>query len=162
MTPLWVHRPLVNWQDVFRWAIEAGIKKLMPASELHVTLATVREPVDWEGLELLTDTLVVPAGLKTVQIFGFTSKALSFGHPDIKARHEELVNRFPQMDHPILRPHVTLFRGGKMPHLPYEGALIFGPEVASEFNEQKARDIKHIKINSPQMRQELGLLDDVA
>lgn len=157
MTPLWVHRPLVNWQDVFRWAIEAGIKKLMPASELHVTLATVREPVDWNGLELLTNTLTVPAGLKTVQIFGFTKKGLTFGHPEISARHAELVQRFPNIDHPILRPHVTLFQGGKLPHLPYEGELVFGPEVATTFDAEKAKYIKHIVLKDPGLRQELGL-----
>ena len=132
---------------------------MMPPHELHVTLATVRVPVEWGDLELLTDEIEVAAGLKTVQIFGYTSKALTFGHPDIKSRHDELVVRYPQIDHTLLRPHVTLYRGGKMPHLPYEGQLIFGAEVAAEFSEQKARDIKHIKINTPEMRDQLGILD---
>ncbi len=159
MKPLWIHRPLLNWEDVFRWAIEAGVKKIMPAEELHVTLATVRIPVEWGDLELLTDEITIPAGLKTVQIFGYMSKALTFGHPGIKARHDELVALYPEIDHTLLRPHVTLFRGGKMPHLPYEGELIFGPEAAHEFSEQKARDIKHIKLDTPEMRELLGMLD---
>ena len=122
----------------------------MPPGELHLTLATVRTPVDWSELELCSEPLVVPAGLKTVQIFGYTVKALSFGHPDIKARHDELVNLFPEIDHKILRPHVSLFRGGRMPRMEYTGELVFGPEIAAEFDEVKGRNIKHVKIDDPE------------
>ena len=134
----------------------------MPPDQLHVTLATVREPVDWSGLELQTNELVIPAGFKTVQILGWTVKALTFGHPDIKARHEELLALFPNMDHPLLRPHVTLFRGGKLPQYGYQGELVFGPEIASAFNEEKARNIKHVKLEA--YREELlpNALDNLA
>ncbi len=32
------------------------------------------------------------------------------------------------MDHPLLRPHVSLYKGGRMPDpsIPYEGELVFG------------------------------------
>ena len=146
MKPLWLYRPLLNWQDIYTWGIEQGIKKMMPPEQLHLTLATVREPVEWGDLDLKDDILIVPAGYKIVQIFGYTVKALAFGHPKIKERHEGLIERFPEMDHPLLRPHVTLFRGGKMPKAGYEGDLIFGPEIADEFNEELARNVKHIKI----------------
>lgn len=146
LKPLWLHRPLLNWQDVFSWAAEAGVKKIMPPDQLHVTLATVRKPVAWDELELQTGDLIVPAGPKAVQIFGYTAKGLVFEHPDLISRHTELLGRFPQMDHSRLRPHVTLFRGGKMPTLPYSRELVFGPEIASVFDEDNARNIKHVKV----------------
>jgi hypothetical protein len=146
VTPLWVYRPLLNWQDIYRWALEGGIKKMMPPDQLHLTLATVREPVDWSDLPLQDNELTIPAGFKSVQILGWTVKALTFGHPDIKTRHEELLARFPQMDHPLLRPHVSLFRGGKLPQHGYLGELVFGPEKATEFSEEKGRNIKHVKL----------------
>lgn len=145
MKTLWLHRPLINWQDIFDWANETGVKKLMPPEQLHLTLATCREPVDWSDLVLKEDILEVEAGHKTVQIFGFMAKAIAFGHPAVKERHEELAALYPTMDHSaMLRPHVTLMRGGKMPKEPYLGKLVFGPEVAQEFNETAIREIKHV------------------
>jgi hypothetical protein len=44
-----------------------------------------------------------------------------------------------------------------MPKVAYNGELVFGPEVAAEFDEQKARDIKHVKLDTAEMREELGL-----
>jgi hypothetical protein len=119
---------------------------MVPPAQLHVTLATVRQPVQWDDLELHSDTLVVPAGPKVVQIFGYTLKGLAFEHSGLVSRHAELLQRFPLMDHPRIRPHVTLFRGGKMPSTSFDGELVFGPEVASEFNEGTARNIKHVKL----------------
>lgn len=147
MKPLWLYRPLLNWQDVFDWAHAAKVKKMMPPEQLHMTLATVRTPVDWSLVTPQEDELVIPAGHKVMQIFGFTVKALAFGHEGVKARHEEIAALYPEMDHAaMLRPHVSLFRGGKFVHDPYEGELVFGPEVLSEFNEEKGRNIKHVKV----------------
>ena len=148
--PLWLYRPLLNWRDVYAWGVEQGIRKMMPPEQLHVTLATVRQPAEWTGddLELETGELTVPAGPKPVQIFGYTVKALAFADERLKRRHEALLARFPQMDHPLLRPHVTLFRGGKMPKGAYHGELVFGPEIAAVFNEEAARGIKHVRIDA--------------
>ncbi len=71
-SPVWISRPLVNTGDVFEWLHRVGVRKVMPANQLHMTLATVREPVDWSDLAPQTDELVVPAGLKTIQIFAWT------------------------------------------------------------------------------------------
>ena len=147
--PLWLHRRLLNWRDIYAWALEQGIRKMMPPDQLHVTLATVREPVEWSenDLEVQTDEITVPAGPKPVQIFGYTLKALAFSDPGIERRHAILLGRFPQMDHPTLRPHVTLFRGGKMPKGAYHGELVFGPEIAEVFDAANARSIKHVRID---------------
>lgn len=147
MKTLWLYRPLLNTSDVVQWAYETGIKKIMPVNELHLTLATCREPVDWSGITLQTNQLVIPEGYKTIQIFGYIAKAISFGHPAVKERHEELAALLPTMDHSnILRPHVTLMRGGKMPREGYPGKLVFGPEVLEEFNETAVKNIKHVLV----------------
>jgi hypothetical protein len=69
---------------------------MMPPEQLHVTLATVRQPVEWahDDLELQADELTVPAGHKPVQIFGYTLKALAFSDPKHERRHEILLARF--------------------------------------------------------------------
>jgi len=145
--PVWVHRPLLSTRPVLEWLHQAGVRKVMPLDQLHLTQATVRTPVSWKGLTLREDELVIPAGLKTVQIFAYTIKALTFGHPAVKERHEELLGIFPQMDHPILRPHVSLYKGGRMPRGdPYTGELVFGPEVAEVFDANNTQGIKHVQV----------------
>lgn len=144
--PLWIARPLLTVRPVLEWLSGEGIKKVIPPEQLHLTLATVRTPVEWGDLDLRTDELVIPEGFKTAQIFAYTLKALTFGHPDIKSRHDQLLARFPEMDHPLLRPHVTLYKGGRMPRGGYEGPLVFGPERAEVFDATNTMGIKHVKI----------------
>lgn len=146
--PLWLSRPLLNVADIYQWGEAAGIKKMMPPEQLHMTVATVREPVSWESLEIRDDELIIPAGHKIVQIFGYTIKALTFGDPRVKQRHEEILARYPQMDYPLLRPHISLFKGGRMPRVEYEGKLVLGPEKLEKFDAAyaNAKGVKHIKI----------------
>lgn len=144
--PLWLHRPVLSWPAIYRWADTGGIRKLMPPDQLHMTLATVRQPVDWTGLELRTDELVIPAGPKPIQIFAWTIKALTFDHSAVRDRHAELLALFPQMDHPNLRPHISLYKGGRMPEGIYEGEIVLGPEQADEFDPTNTQGIKHVKV----------------
>ncbi len=145
--PLWIHRPLINWQNVYEWGEAAGIKKMMPPSQLHMTVVTVRHPTEWGDLKLRTNELVIPIGHKPVQIFAYTIKALTFDHADIQERHKEILAMFPKMDHRLMRPHVSLYKGGRMPKLEYQGELIFGPEEATIFDETNVGGIKHVKIS---------------
>jgi hypothetical protein len=139
-------RPLIRQDELLRWLADQGVRKIIPTGQLHLTLATVREEVDWAGLETRDDELVVPAGQKTIQIFAYTIKAITFGHPAIRERHEKLKLLFPTMDHPVLRPHVSLFKGGRMPADPFPGELVFGPERAEPFDLSRAHGIPHVRI----------------
>lgn len=139
-------RPLVNQRNVLEWLMGMGVRKTIPQDQMHLTMATVRDPVDWTGLTLRDDELVIPAGEKPVQIFAYTIKALTFGHPDIASRHQELLKLFPNMDHPVLRPHVSLYKGGRMPKGIYNGPLVFGPERATPFAEDRALGVQHVPI----------------
>lgn len=146
-SPVWIRRPLLNVTEVYEWAHGAGVKKAIPPAQLHLTLATVRTDVEWQELALNNDKLVIASGPKPVQIFAWTIKALTFSHPDISKRHAELLEIFPEMDHPEYRPHVSLYKGGRMPKSEYDGQLVFGPEEASEFNPDNTKGIKHVKIS---------------
>lgn len=139
-------RPLIRQEELLRWLADQGVRKIIPPDQLHLTLATVREEVDWAGLRTRDDELIVPAGLKTIQIFAYTIKAVTFGHPAIRERHEELKLLFPTMEHPVLRPHVSLFKGGRMPSEPFPGELVFGPERAEPFDLSRAHGIQHVSI----------------
>lgn len=126
--------------------MDAGIRKMIPFDQQHFTQATIRQPVAWEDLELDPNELVIPAGPKATQIFAYTIKALVFDHPMIRRRHEHLLHLFPQMDHPTMRPHLSLYKGGRMPRVVFEGELVFGPEIADKFDANNALGIKHVKV----------------
>jgi len=146
MRPLWMSRRLENWKDVCLWAETAGVKKIIPPEQLHLTLATVREPVDHSLVTPKEDTIVIERGPKPVQIFAWTIKALTFDDPRLSARHEELLSIYPAIDHPVFRPHLSLYKGGRMPKIGYEGLLVFGPERVIEFDPDNSRGIKHAKV----------------
>lgn len=145
--PVWIRRPVENWRDMYEYARRAGIPKLMPPTNLHMTLATVRNAVVWGDLRLRTDRLVIPAGSLPIQIFAYTIKAIAFEHPEIAERNLELREMFPTMDHPVMRPHVSLYKGGRMPGIPYDREIVLGPEIASVFDASNARGIKHLTID---------------
>lgn len=145
--PLWIHRRPIRTDGLREWCIDAGIRKVIPFDLQHFTQVTVRTPVEWDDLMLDPNELVIPAGPKPVQIFGHMVKALSFDHPFVQSRHAWLRERFPTMDHArVMRPHVSLYRGGRMPRGVFEGELVFGPEIAQEFDAGKALGIKHVRI----------------
>ena len=146
MKSAWISRPLLNPEDLVPWLGEAGIRKTMPAEHLHLTLATVRTAVEWRGVELIDDIVEIGPGEKPVEIFAWTIKALVFDDARITARHAQLLRLLPAMDHPRLRQHLSLYKGGRMPTTPYAGRLVFGPERIAEFNPANTVGIKHVKI----------------
>lgn len=146
MQPLWISRPLENWQDVCRWAQDAGIKKVIPPEQMHLTLATVRDPVDHSLVTPQEDRLTIGPGVKPVQIFAWTIKALRFTDDRLGSRHAELMALYPTIDHPDFRSHLSLYKGGRMPKIPYDGPLIFGPERIAVFDQANSHGIKHAKV----------------
>lgn len=145
LKPLWLYRPVLNTDDLIQWVYDNGAKKIIIPEQLHATIAVVRDPCAWPD-DLQTDTLNYQCG-GHMEIFGFTVKALAFDAAELRVRHRDMVERYPTMDHSgHFRPHVSLFRGGKMFKNPYEGSIILGPEQAKEYSEEKGRNIEHIKV----------------
>jgi len=50
------------------------------------------------------------------------------------------------MDHAdVMRPHVSLYKGGRMPKTEFQGEIVLGPEIAEEFVAGNALGIKHVR-----------------
>lgn len=146
-SPFWIFRPLLNPDDVYAWLVIQKVKKAVPADQLHLTLATVREPTEWSNIELEADPIEIAHGEMPVQIFGWSMKAIAFQNEQIANRIKALSQQFPRMDHPrAVRPHLSTHKGGILPKEPYTGRLLFGPEQIREFNEKSAREIPHMKL----------------
>lgn len=131
---LYVSRKLINGGDVIAWARSQGFTDLMPAGELHVTIAYSRTPVDWMkvGQTWHGEELKVPAGgPRMVERFG-EAIVLLFASDELRWRWQECIDAGASWDHPEYQPHVTFSWNAPNADLsmvqPYNGPLVFGPE----------------------------------
>ncbi len=135
--PVWLHRQLLNWHDVYRWGIDAGIEHMMHPEQLHATLATARQRVDWSLLApLAQDTIVIPAGYKPMRDLG-SSHCIEFDYQPFADRHFQIASTM-SIDFPNeYIPHVSVSSADTKtwvaPSSAYEGELVFGPEVSVPF-----------------------------
>jgi hypothetical protein len=145
---LYVSRKLLNAQAVIDWAKGQGFESTVPADEMHVTVLYSREAVDWMamgsdwGSDDKGNLRVPPGGPRMLDRFGSMKDAvvLLFNSSSLCWRHEDMVSKGASSDYPEFCPHVTLsysvpadFDLSKVE--PYQGELLFGPEVFAEVNE---------------------------
>jgi len=139
MNNLYVHRPVLNAQELHAWAAAQGVKNLVPPEEMHVTQVYSRSPVN---LEPKDDTIVVKRKIELLGDKG--ALVLSFNSDALQARHAEAMAAGASHDFPGYHPHVTLsYDAGdirledlKAPDFP----LKLGPEVHAPLNENWAKD----------------------
>jgi phage gp29-like protein len=139
--PLYVHRRLVNSDDLVAWAIQQGFSALIPADQMYVTVLYSRRAVDWFKLAddwTSGEPLVVPAGgPRRIARMG-NGIALLFGSSRLSWRHREMVQSGASHDFPDYQPHITLTYQGDDLDLdaiqPFTGVLEFGPEQFEPLN----------------------------
>jgi len=144
---LYVSRKLLNGADVIRWAKAQGFKSTLPADDMHVTIAFSRAPVDWMecGTSYQSRLDVASGGPRQMDQFG-EARVLLFTDGDLKWRHEEIKGAGATWDHPEYQPHVMISYDPDAPDIadiePYQGPLIFGPEIFSVVKENWQEGIK--------------------
>lgn len=135
--PLYVSRTLMPEAaaPLRSWATAAGLVDVEPASEMHVTVAYSRAPVDWFqfGSWFARDSLMVPpGGPRRIEEFKGGVVVLRFTAPDLAERWREFRQGGCSWDFPSYSPHVTIAKGAGDADLgrlkAYTGALAFGPE----------------------------------
>lgn len=129
---------------MFQWAKDVGFSSLIP--DLHVTVLYSRSPVDWTAANRLTNVVhSLPTGPRKVVALGDQGAiALEFSELELSARHDALMALGGSHDYPTYRSHVTLTYMAS-PELrekveagmiaPYQGELMFGPEVFEEIKQ---------------------------
>lgn len=149
MKTLYVNRPLVNGQALLDWASAQGFKVLMPESDLHVTLAFSKTPVDWDAVQKSAETVSVPAASegRVVEPLGDQGAVvLRFNSDELKSRWQELVDIGAKWDWPEYKSHVSFTYDGAGVDLskviPYDGPLEFGPEQMKEVDLDLAAKVK--------------------
>jgi phage gp29-like protein len=138
--PLYVYRQVKNAAELLAWAKAQGFTSTLKAADLHVTVTYSKRPVDWFKMGSPwgpdgTGQLIVPAGGPRVvdRLGDQGAVVLHFSSADLEWRHENMVNEGASWDFAEYHPHVTISYDGAPADLsaiePYQGKLVFGPEV---------------------------------
>jgi phage-related protein (TIGR01555 family) len=144
---LYVRRDIVNAKDIIAWAKEQGFKTTLEASDLHVTIAFSRAPVDWMkvGETWQAEVEVAAGGPRLMEAFG-AAKVLLFASSHLSWRHEEIKNAGASWDHAEYQPHITISYADDAPDLatvtPYAGKIVLGPEIFQEVKDDWQQSIK--------------------
>lgn len=145
---LYVHRDLINTDDVRAWAKDQGFTSTLPDDDMHVTLCYSKTPV--VGAEPLTDNVTVTDGYRKVSQFK-DATVLEFGSSEFADRNRDLADMGATSDFPQYHPHVTITYDSPL-HIsgvtPYTGPLVFGPEVHSPVKSGWADDLEEAILKS--------------
>lgn len=144
---LYVDRPVLNGEAVRRWALGAGLRDVLPADELHVTLAFSRQPVDWTAFRPDRATLgLEDNGLRRVEHLGPRRAVVLFiSSRLLDLAHQRFIYGGASWDHDGFRPHVTLsYAEQELPRdlQPFAAQLELGPERFNEVDEAWADRFK--------------------
>lgn len=137
---LYVHRKLLNWQELDTWAKQNGFPTNL-AEKMHVTIAYSKAAVNWYSLMPEVHDLTVRGGKREVKPLGDGGAVvLSFESPELEARWDYYKSMGASWDYDGYRPHVTItwdlpegFDLGSV--APYAGDLIFGQEWWEKLDE---------------------------
>jgi phage-related protein (TIGR01555 family) len=142
---LYVSRKVLNAADIIAWAKGQGFATTLPASDLHVTIAFSRAPVDWmkAGENWSGDgkgNLEIQAGgPRLVEKFGGGAVVLEFASTMLAWRHMNLRDIGASWDWPEYQPHITItYEPGEVDVEkvePYRGRILLGPEIFEEVKE---------------------------
>lgn len=139
---LYVSRKVINGAEIIAWAKSQGFESIVPAAELHVTVAYSRNPVDWmkvgeswsgDGKGQLK---IAPGGARLIDKFGEGAVVLLFNSSELAWRHVSIVEAGASWDWPDYQPHITFtYEPGSVDIdkvEPYRGAIELGPEIFEE------------------------------
>lgn len=146
LTPrsLYVHRPVLNANEIRKHFKAQGFGTMVPAKEMHVTIMRTEEQVDWSKVGESYPgggddgrITIRPGGMRALEQFGQGAYVLCFTSTDLAWRHED-IKRATQADWEWgeYSPHITLSyeAEGLTPKsfIPYRGKIVLGPEIWEE------------------------------
>jgi phage-related protein (TIGR01555 family) len=142
---LYVSRKVTNAAAIIRWAKSQGFETTLEASDLHVTIAFSRKPVDWfaVGESWSSEIKISAGGPRQMEQFG-EATVLLFNASELRWRHDEIERAGASWDHPEYQPHITIsysFEGDLSKVQPYQGEIVLGPELFAEVKEDWAEGI---------------------
>lgn len=142
---LYLSRKLLNGDELLAWAAKQGFKNTLKASDLHVTVAYSRRPIDWMEVgdtwtgDSKGNLVVRAGGPRVVERMGDEGPiALLFASSELAWRNGSIRDTGASWDWPDYQPHVTITYDAEGVDLskvePFRGELRFGPEIFAEID----------------------------
>lgn len=160
--PLYVSRILLNAAPFIAWAKQQGFKTVLQGSDLHVTLAYSRVPVEWPAPAVEPVTADDPTGREVVRLGDGGAVVLLFKSPELNERWDYLRSVGATWDHFQYVPHVTISWDAEDVNLdmvhPYTGELVFGPERMKPIDEDWKDSITEKVFQVAKVSTELGII----
>lgn len=130
--PMYASYPVENGEDIVAWAEAQGIRDIIPAEKMHITVAYSRDPVDTRDLPPARAAAVEDDG-RSVQLLGEDGDiVLMVTSPDLMARWATIKDAGASYDYESYRPHITISYGAKDVDIsdvePYDGPIQLGEE----------------------------------
>ncbi|MCF3934336.1 DUF1073 domain-containing protein [Acuticoccus sp. M5D2P5] len=134
---LYVSRKVLNGDAIVSWAKSQGLGSVLPAADLHVTIAFSRAALDWMkvGESWNGELKIAAGGPRMMERFG-DAVVLLFASSELSWRHEAIRAAGASWDHPEYQPHITISYAADGVDLsnvePYRGEIVLGPEIFAE------------------------------
>lgn len=132
--PLYVRRQVTNATDIIKWARSVGLKNIVHAKDMHVTIVYSRAAVDWMALGEGFDgpqVVIRAGGPRSVSVFGSEQPVtvLEFASWSLSGRHGDARRAGASHDWGDYVPHITIATGAQTVTEPYRGEIVLGPEI---------------------------------
>lgn len=150
VAPLYANRPVENAADIIAWAKAQGFKTTLPATDMHVTVAYSRDPVDWKAAgEASAQVGSGPGGSRAVEQLGDEGAVvLRFQNLKLKQRWNQYRRAGASWDFPEYKPHITItYDPGDIDLSkvePYNGPIVLGPERQEALDTDATAKIKEV------------------
>lgn len=146
---LYVRRDVINADDIIAWATDQGIPGVIDGSDMHVTVAFSRQPVDWIkvgsvgtwGQDEDGVMKIPPGGARMLDLLGPEQDvlALLFNSSDLTYRWCQIKEAGATWDWQDYQPHITIAKVavGEFAVIdfePYRGPIVLGPEIFEEID----------------------------
>lgn len=144
---LYIRRDVLNADEIIAWAKGQGFVTALEPNDMHVTIISTTSRLDWIKVGSAGEwsseddgrMTIAPGGPRLISQFG-EAVVLQFASSRLTWRFEDIVNLGAYVKFPEYQPHVTI-TWQKPDDLdltkvePYRGAIVLGPEIFEEVNE---------------------------
>ncbi|MEM7528830.1 MAG: LPD38 domain-containing protein [Pseudomonadota bacterium] len=156
--PLYVKRSVANPQPILDWAAAQGFRSTLLPSDLHVTVAFSRDPVDPADAPADSERLQIDVdGSRPKKLGDKGAVVLPLGNQSrLESGWQRYRNAGASWDFPSYQPHVTITYKGQGLDLdamqPFNGSIELGPEDHRALDPDASSDVEEVAVDRPAPR----------
>lgn len=148
MKTLYVHRPVLNGEDIRNWFLKNGIDKTIDPSDMHITIAFSKTPINWNSCYFSKDKITLPENnnryMKTLGEDG-SAKVMCVKSDVLNSEWRYFKDRGASWDWPEYQPHITISYLSDINIYnikPYLGIIKLGPMKVDQVVENWKDNVK--------------------